>query len=136
MPESLTALPAFDGLFPSREWMNRPRRGIYAAPPVGGFFENCVPPASGAILRVPCLEPLSLILAAPCGADVSRMRSLLSIRSHAPSVGVVSVAFVLALASVAGVATLQGRVSSSRDAQVELGQVQRAIWMCRDMPSM
>jgi HD-GYP domain-containing protein (c-di-GMP phosphodiesterase class II) len=47
---------------------------------------------------------------------------------------VISAAFLLAVASVFAVVTLQGRASSSRAAQVELGHVQREFHALQNMP--
>jgi HD-GYP domain-containing protein (c-di-GMP phosphodiesterase class II) len=62
------------------------------------------------------------------------MRSRSSALVRVPSRWVISAAFLLAVASVCAVVTLQGRASSSRDAQVELGHVQREFAALQSMP--
>jgi HD-GYP domain-containing protein (c-di-GMP phosphodiesterase class II) len=57
-----------------------------------------------------------------------------SIARRVSSLGVISVAFLLALGSIVGVTSLQHRASSSRDAQVELGQVKGDLDALQSLP--
>ena len=75
-----------------------------------------------------------MIVVAVEGADARGMRSRAASAARVPSVLVIVAAVVLAVASIVAVTTLQHRASSSRDAQVELAQVQREFDALQSMP--